>query len=204
MIKAIIFDLNGVFIKSPFLSDRFEEEFKVPSKEFIPVLKEIMDKVRKPNAGDAFQYWKPHLDKWKISLTKEQFFDFWFSAEKEVPEMVNVAQELKDKGIRVLVLSNNFVERSKYYKQNFGFLDHLFEKVYYSWETGFVKPDKAAFEKVLSDTGLKAEECIYVDNQQNNVDTAKSLGMNTILFDDFKTLEKKLSTLMRLKLKHLG
>ena len=35
MIKAIIFDLNGVFIKSPKLSDRFKERFNVSENDFL-------------------------------------------------------------------------------------------------------------------------------------------------------------------------
>ena len=38
MIKAIIFDLNGVFILSPYLSNRSEEKFGVSAKEFLPAL----------------------------------------------------------------------------------------------------------------------------------------------------------------------
>lgn len=68
----------------------------------------------------------------------------------------------------------------------------MFEKIYYSWETGFVKPGKAAFEKLLSDSGLKAEECIYVDNQESNIATAKSVGVKAILFTDAEELEKNL------------
>ncbi|MCX6815479.1 MAG: hypothetical protein NT120_01325 [Candidatus Aenigmarchaeota archaeon] len=150
MIKAVIFDLNGVFIQSPLLSDRFSEKFNVSEKKFLPVLKEIMVKVRKPNAGDAFDLWKPHLNEWKVYLSREQFFDFWFSAEKEVSEMIALAKKLKAGKLRLFILSNNFAERAAYYKKKFRFLGELFEKVSYSWETGFVKPDRSAFENILS------------------------------------------------------
>jgi beta-phosphoglucomutase-like phosphatase (HAD superfamily) len=43
MIKAIIFDLNGVFIHSPKLSERFEKDFGVPTAQFLPKLGKIMD-----------------------------------------------------------------------------------------------------------------------------------------------------------------
>ena len=110
MIKAIIFDLNGVFVRSPYLSDRFEKKFGVSGKEFLPALKEIMTKARKPNAGNSFNYWKPYLKKWGINLTEEQFFDFWFSAEKEEPEMVEFVKKLKeDRGVKIFILSNNFI-----------------------------------------------------------------------------------------------
>lgn len=54
MIKAVIFDLNGVFIQSPKLSDRYKEQFGVPIEEFLPVLNEILNKARLPKAGNSF------------------------------------------------------------------------------------------------------------------------------------------------------
>ncbi len=59
MIKAVIFDLNGIFLQSEKLSDRFERDFKIDSKIFKTKLMEIMEKVRKSNAKPAFIYWKP-------------------------------------------------------------------------------------------------------------------------------------------------
>ena len=70
MIKAIIFDLNGVFIKSEKLSDRFYRDFNVHPDKFLPVLKDVLSKTRLPNAGGAFKYWKPYLKEWKISLSE--------------------------------------------------------------------------------------------------------------------------------------
>jgi hypothetical protein len=39
-------------------------------------LKQIMIIVRKPDAGDAFSYWIPHLKDWKLNLSKGDLFDF--------------------------------------------------------------------------------------------------------------------------------
>ena len=191
MIRAVIFDLNGVIVRSPLLSDRFRDSFGVGDSEFLPALKQIMGKLRQPNAGDAFAHWKPFLAKWDVNLTKEQFYDFWFSAEKEDSGMIAIAEQLKRKGIRIFVLSNNFVERAAYYKKHFRF-GKIFENIYYSFETGFVKPDKRAFEKLLKDNTLKAGECLYIDNQENNIETAKSIGIKTIYFAGDKELKKEL------------
>ena len=189
MTKAIIFDLNGVFIKSPKLSDRFQERFGVASEKFLPALKEIMAKVRMPDAGDAFTYWSPYLERWGANLIKEEFFNFWFSAEKEVPELIELAKEIKQKGIKIFILSNNFAERADYYKNNFSFLK-LFDKVYYSWQTGFVKPNPEAFKNVLSGNNLKPEECIYFDNSEENVESAKGLGIDAYLFENINSIKK--------------
>lgn len=183
MIKAIIFDLNGVFIQSPKLSDRFTARFGLSEKDFLSALNEIMAKVRLPNAGDAFLYWRPYLQKWGVNLSKDDFFDFWFTAEKEVPEMITFARELKNKGLKIFILSNNFIERATYYDKNFPFLQEITDKIYYSWQTGFIKPIPGAYKKILNENSLKPEECIYFDDVKENVETAKGLGIPSYIFE---------------------
>ena len=187
MVKAVIFDLNGVFIQSPKLSDRFEEQFGVPQKIFLPVLKEVMAKTRLPNAGDAFLYWQPYLEKWGVNLSKDSFFDFWFSIETEVPEMVALARELKKRGVKIFILSNNFMERAAFYNKNFLFLKEIAEKIYYSWQTGFIKSSIKAYQTVLNENGLKPDECIYFDDVKENVEVAMGLGIKSFLFEDADT-----------------
>lgn len=192
MITTIIFDLNGVLIRSPKLSDIFCARFNVDREEFMAAFFGIMEKVRKPGAGDSFAHWKPYFDKWKINLSKDEFFDFWFSSEKEVPEMTQLVRDLKNEGMRIFIFSNNFAERSDYYQQNFSFLEEISEKVYYSWQTGFVKPDPRAYQKLLTDNDLKAEECLYFDDSEKNVEAAKQLGIKSFLFKSVSQFQQVL------------
>jgi HAD superfamily hydrolase (TIGR01509 family) len=141
-----------------------------------------MAKVRMPNAASLYSYWEPHLREWKVAMTEQEFMDFWFNAEKENSEMVALAHELKEKGVRLFILSNNLRERAAYYAEHFPFLNDLFEKVYYSWQTGFVKPDVRYFELVLNENNLKPEECIFFDDSEKNVAVAQSLGIESHLF----------------------
>lgn len=190
MIKAVIFDLNGVVIQSPKFSDIFCEKFGVKNEEFMPALKEIMAKVRQPNAGSAFAYWKPYLDNWGIALSEKEFFDFWFNSETENTKMTRLVQKLKQQGIKLFILSNNFAERTAYYDKHFPFLKYLFEKVYYSWQTGFIKPDTRAYQNILTENNLKPEKCAYFDDSETNIQVATNLGIKSFIFKDANTTEE--------------
>ena len=179
MYKAVIFDLNGVFLQSEPLSKRFEERFRIATDQFLPALKEIMAIVRKPNAPAAFSLWKPYLDQWQIALTEKEFFDFWFSGEHLVTELIEYAQELKDRGVKVFILSNNFKERTEYYRQSFPQIFQCVDKAYFSWETGFVKPSTESLQLVLSENNLKPEDCIYFDDSDDNIKIAQDLGIKS-------------------------
>ncbi|MDB5189764.1 MAG: HAD-superfamily hydrolase, subfamily variant 3 [Parcubacteria group bacterium] len=190
MIKAVIFDLNGVFIHSERLSDRFERDFGVPVSEFLPKLGEIMDFVRKPGAEPAFRYWEPALKEWNISMTEEELWKYWFDAEIPSEEMIALARELKEKGIKVITLSNNFKERAEYYG-HYPWMQDVMDKTYFSWKTGLVKPDVEAWKLVLSDFALEPSACLYFDDQQKNLDAAESVGIQSCMFkspEDTRTI----------------
>jgi HAD superfamily hydrolase (TIGR01509 family) len=188
-IKAIIFDLNGIFLQSPKLSDRMEADFGVKKEEFVPKLQEIMVEIRKPGAKPAFTYWAPFLKKLKLNLNESSFWDYWFKNEIVSEVMFDIAKDLRAKGIKVLILSNNFRERAFHHKR-YNLIEDSFDAVYYSWQTGYIKPDPRAWQKVLKDQNLKAEECLYFDDQQRNVDASNKAGIKAFLFTTEPELEK--------------
>jgi len=196
MIKAIIFDLNGVFIKSPKLSDRFRDDFGIEESVFMPVLNQIMQKIRQPENKNTFSLWKPYLEEWNVSFSEKQFFDYWFGKEGIDHELFNSVKALKEQGYRLFILSNNFKERAAYYQKEFpeliGMLG-IFDRVYYSWQTGFVKPDPKAFETLLSENCLRPEECIYFDDSIKNVEQASVLGIKSYIYAGIKDMNNKLN-----------
>lgn len=188
MIKVVIFDLNGIFIKSEKLGNRFERDFGVSTSVFLPKLFEIMAEVRLPNAKPAFSYWEPAFKEWNLNLSEKEFWDYWFSGEKESDRMIEYARILKQKGIKIFVLSNNFKERATFYG-HYPWMHDLVDKAYFSWQTGFIKPDQRAWELVLSENNLKGEECIYFDDKEENVEASNKLAIKSFLFTTEEELE---------------
>ena len=55
-----------------------------------------------------------------------------------------------------------------------------FRKLFASHLMGKAKPDRAFFEQMLKETGLKADECVFVDDAKRNLEAAKKLGFVTV------------------------
>lgn len=187
MLQALIFDLNGVLIKSELLSSRFEREFGVMSSEFMPVLKEVMSQVRKPSAPSAYSLWKPYLSTWNLSLSEQEFFDFWFAGESVDKNVLAYVQEMYEKGMQVFILSNNFRERTMYYREHFPQLFTHVTRAYFSWETGHVKPSVGSLQQVLDESGLLPERVVFFDDSKDNVAIAEGLGVRASIWTDLKS-----------------
>ena len=56
----------------------------------------------------------------------------------------------------------------------------LFQKPYYSHEMGMRKPDPASFQHILDKEGLKAEETLFIDDNEPNILAAASIGMKVL------------------------
>lgn len=179
-IKAVIFDLNGVFLKSESLSKRLAEKTGKDTEVIYEVMKPILKEVRNPERRGE-EVWVPLLE--LLGMEKQEFFDFYFSGESIDMEMLDFAKELKDEGSRIFILSNNFRERTEYYRKNFPELFEVADKVYFSWETGLVKPAKEAYSNLLAENDLKGEDCIYVDDSKENLEVAKELGIKGVQFE---------------------
>lgn len=191
MIKAIIFDMNGVFIKDAGpLSQRIESEFSIPANEIYPLIKQILHEVRKPGA-DSTLLWQPLLD--RLNLSYKDFFDFWFRGESLNTDLLQFAREQKSRGIKIIVLSNNFPERTKNYRQRFPEMFSVIDEQYFSWETGNIKPHPEAITQILDRHDLLPNEYVYFDDSDENLEAAAKLGIITHHYVDLPDTKNFLS-----------
>jgi len=102
-----------------------------------------------------------------------------FAGMRPNPEMFALAEELRDAGIRLALLSNswgNFYPRKQ--------VDALFEVVVISEEVAMRKPEAPIFDRTLSKLGLPAEECVFIDDAEPNVLGARAVGLDALLHTD--------------------
>ena len=115
------------------------------------------------------------------------------------PGMLQQLEEWKKEGYRLYILTNNnpfmmsYINGDQFAPEGRPFRTY-FDKVYVSCEIGLAKPDKAIYEYVLKDGGMKAEETIFADDRKQNLTGAAEAGMQTYFvadaenwISDFKT-----------------
>ncbi len=193
MIKAIIFDMNGVFIRDAGpLSLRIEKRFGVSAYEIYPLIKDILHRVRKPGA-DSRTLWQPLLD--RLNTSYDDFFKFWFEGESLNEDLLQFAKDLKKQDIKIIILSNNFPERTRNYRQQFPELFAVVDEQYFSWETGKVKPSPEAFSQVLEKHDFSPSEYVYFDDNDENLAAATKLGIITHKYQDIADMKKFLLSL---------
>ena len=118
------------------------------------------------------------------SLTDKQIDEAWCSIMLGIPrERIDLLIELRKK-YRLLLLSNtNYIHINISLPEELAkfrlTMDDLFDKCYYSYLMGAVKPNADIFEMMLLDAKVKPEECLFLDDGDKNIVTAKSLGINT-------------------------
>lgn len=108
--------------------------------------------------------------------------DWWLDGLYPKSGMAALLGELLEKGYRLYVLSNcGFAFHDFKYK-----ITHLdrFSGVLISAEEKLLKPDAAIYHRLCDKFGLKAEECIFIDDLQKNIDGAKAVGMQGYCFAD--------------------
>lgn len=95
---------------------------------------------------------------------------------------VDLLNQLKDQGTSVYAITNFSTEKWALTTQRFEFLRTSFADVLVSGEEKLVKPDPQIYQLFLERNSLGAESCVFVDDSAANVQGAKSVGIDAVLF----------------------
>ena len=131
-----------------------------------------------------------------INASDEQFDIAWNAILLDIPkERIELLLNL-GKEYRIFMLSNtnsiHMIRMNQYLRNVFGINTYkdIFEKAYYSFEMGMRKPEREIFEFVLKDSGLNPSETLFIEDTQNNIDTARQLGIQTYFINKSQDVVK--------------
>lgn len=113
---------------------------------------------------------------------------------KKMPGMYELIEELKARGIGVMLLTNVSKQYAEVLEQR-GHYDP-FELKLLSYETGLWKPDAAIYLHALEKANVRPEEAVFIDDQEQNVVAAQKLGIHGILFENLEQIKSKLEELI--------
>lgn len=192
-IKTIIFDVGGVLVEAIF--SPILDELAINHNLNNPNLKEyswsLFEKVNlgKITERELFRnIIKEFNIPTEVSLLEERSTQL-----KPIPEVWEYVKKLQHK-YKLIILSNLGKDWARLREEQFNISD-WFDEVVWSCDIGINKPDKQIFSYVIDKFDLNPEECIFIDDKQNNVDAAKSLGMNGIIYQNPKQLKQELALL---------
>ena len=130
----------------------------------------------------------------QYALEIDKFWDHLEDIVREYDYAPGLIREIKQMGYKVYILSNYPIEIAEMHWPKFRFLPLTDGHIISAYEK-LTKPDAAIYRLLESRFGLDLTECLFIDDRQINIDTAKELGMETVLFTGYDELVEKLGCL---------
>ncbi len=106
-----------------------------------------------------------------------------------VEENVNLVKKLSEK-YQLGIISNAGASYKELLREND--LLRFFKVITLSDLVGFNKPDKEIFEITLEELDNKPEEAVFIDDNFENVEAAKLMGIKSILYENVNQLKEEL------------
>jgi len=179
MLKNYIFDFGDVFINLDKAATTRELK-KLGAKRFTQAMQSANNQYEKGliSTRDFLQFYQTQIP----NTSQSQLAAAWNSIILDFPEYRLQFLEKFASSHRCFLLSNINDLHLKLIKQQldtsfYNRFVNCFEKVYYSHEVHFRKPNADIFEYVLNDANIIANETLFVDDTYENIEAAKELGL---------------------------
>jgi len=198
MLKAVIFDVGGVLIRTHSRAGREKWAARLGLDSW-----ELEDLVFGGDSGRQAQLGQTRSEShWhrlgqKFGLTEAELREMrrdFFAGDALDESLLAYVDRLRGAGYRLGVLSNAGDDARRVLTENYPLLDH-FEGVVISAEVGLMKPDPRIYLLATDSLGVQLDEALFVDDFIENVEGARQMGMQAIHFVDPEQARRELVAL---------
>ncbi|AUP77844.1 HAD family hydrolase [Flavivirga eckloniae] len=181
MIKTIIFDFGNVFINLD-IEGHIQNALKAFKIESFPEEMIAFNDFYEQgliSTNEFLEFYTENFPK----LSNDEIIDIWNFMLKDFPEnRLDFLKQLKsDSKYKLILLSNTNELHIDWIKKHVPFYEafkNCFDVFYLSHEIHLRKPNRDIYEFVLNENKLNANECLFIDDNTDNTNTAKELGIN--------------------------
>ena len=182
MIKAVIFDMDGVIVDSEPI--HVEAETQIMLKHGVKITAEELRGYTGTTAEFEFN---DLIRKYKLNTTAETLFnekeDILFKLLKEKTEptkgVIDLIKKLKQQGFKLAVATSGHRKLAHYYLRKLG-LETFFDTVVCAEDITRSKPDPEIFLKAAQRLGVEPSECVVIEDAKFGVEAAKKAGMKAV------------------------
>lgn len=199
MIKAVIFDFGGVFVDyGTFESVHLAaaKRLGLPENSVAPL---IIKNSNKMQNGELTKSQLLSMISKKFGVTPKAWVNAFSRGMAEScrikKELVAFAKRLRKAGYTV-ALCSNVGPMTADFNRTHGWYD-CFSPLILSYEVKALKPQKKIYTFALRELEVKAKECVFIDDHEKCLVTARKLGMRTILFKNSRQIIRDLSKLLK-------
>lgn len=197
MIKALIFDVGGVLVRTEDRSRRaiLEAELGLPKGQTDEtVFNSAMGQAAQRGEVSSQTLWNWvaadfGLDKQGLAHFRHEFW----GGDRLNEELVALIRSLRPR-YQTAIISNFMDELRENLTVEYPIID-AFDLVVISAEEKVMKPSPVIFQRTLERLGCKPEESVFVDDFAHNVVGARSVGMHAIHYTPQTNMQQELAKL---------
>ncbi|SRR5260221_1756265 len=198
MIKIILFDGDGVVIKlekmSTVYKKHLKERYGILEQDLNPFFEHQFNKCLVGKADFLEELTKFLEGRDSPEKVKELMY-FMFKNEEFVDrKLLDLIQDLRAKGIKCCLATNQEKHRLKKLLVEDLKLDKLFDQIFASCELGYKKPEQEFYQAVTKKLEpVNVDEILFFDNEEPNVEGANKFGIKSFIYNDFETFKWQLA-----------
>jgi len=124
--------------------------------------------------------------------------DVYFAHLERNHEMIDLMRDLRGRGLRMALLTNNVREWEPRWRALLPEIDEIFETVVDSAFVGMRKPEPEIYTLTVERLGggIVPADCVFLDDIAINCDTASDLGMAAVVFETSEQARAEIESLL--------
>jgi glucose-1-phosphatase len=198
--KVLLFDLGKVV---------FDVSFELTYAYWAEASGQELDQIRdrfnfdedyegfEKSAFPPEEFRKRISEKLNLHLTDIDFDKGWCNLYKEVYPGMDDFLGKWSSSYRLAALTNTNTIHETVWKPKYSHILRHFEKVFSSPAMACRKPEPACYRMVLDELQVAPEEVLFMDDNKDNIEGAKAMGIHCILVESAEQMMREVEALLR-------